>query len=90
MPLVLRVISNESLTDSFHVTSLSQICTVTYSSDLFLDIFCVYTQSSDAMGLIFHAKLTVCFISNIYAGFILLKKCAQVLKIECAMECPPL
>ena len=46
---------------------------VTYSSDLFLDIFCVYTQSSDAMGLIFHAKLTVCFISNIYAGFILLK-----------------
>ena len=21
------------------------------------------------MGLIFHAKLTVCFISNIYAGF---------------------
>ena len=39
---------------------------VTYSSDLFLDIFCVYTQSSDAMGLIFHAKLTVCFISYIY------------------------
>ena len=61
---------------------------VTYSSDLFLDIFCVYTQSSDAMGLIFHAKLTVCFISNIYAGFILLKKYAQVLKIECVMECP--
>ena len=52
---------------------------VTYSSDLFLD----------AMGLIFHAELTVCFISNIYAGFILLKKCAQVLKIECAMECSP-
>ena len=46
-------------------------------------------QESDAMGLIFHAKLTVCFISNIYAGLILLKKCAQVLKIECAMECPP-
>ena len=62
---------------------------VTYSSDLFLDIFCVYTQSSDAMGLSFHAKLTVCFKSNIYAGFILLKKCAQVSKIECAMECPP-
>ena len=61
---------------------------VTYSSDLFLDIFCVYTQSSDAMGLIFHAKLTVCFISNIYAGFIFLQKCAQVLKIKCAMECP--
>ena len=48
-----------------------------------------YTQSSDDMGLIFHAKLTVCFISNIYAGFILLKKCAQVLKIEFVMECPP-
>ena len=62
---------------------------VTYSSDLFLDIFCVYTQSSDAMGLIFHAKLTVYFISNIYASFILLKKCAQVLKIECARERPP-
>ena len=28
--------------------------------------------------------------ANIYAGFIVLKKCAQVLKIECAMECPPL
>ena len=52
---------------------------VTYSSDLILDIFCVYTQSSDAMGLTFHAKLTVCFISNIYAGFILLKECAKVL-----------
>ena len=25
----------------------------------------------------------------IYAGFILLKKSAQVLKIEFAMECPP-
>ena len=62
---------------------------VIYSSDLFLDIFCVYTQSSDAMGLIFHAKLTVCFISNIYAGFILLKNCAQVLKFEYAMKCPP-
>ena len=62
---------------------------VRYSSDLFLDIFCVYTQSSDAMGLIFHAKLTVCFISNIYAGFILLKKWAQVLKFEYAMKCPP-
>ena len=62
---------------------------VTYSSDLFLDIFCVYTQSSDIMGLIFHAKLTACFISNIYAGFILLKKCTQVLKIKCTMECPP-
>ena len=62
---------------------------VTYSSDLLLDIFCVYTQSSDAMGLIFHVKLTVGFISNIYAGFILLKKCAQFLKKECAMECPP-
>ena len=44
--------------------------------------FLFYTQSSDDMGLIFHAKLTLCFISNIYAGFILLK-------IECAMECPP-
>ena len=63
---------------------------VTYSSDLFLDIFCVYAQSSDAMGLIFHAKLIVCLISNIYDGFILLKECTQVLKIECAMECPPL
>ena len=62
---------------------------VKYSPDLFLEIFCVYTQSSDAMGIIFHAKLTVCFISNIDAGFILLKKCAQVLKIECAMEYPP-
>ena len=62
---------------------------VKYSLDLFLEIFCVYTQSSDAMGIIFHAKLTLCFISNIDAGFILLKKCAQVLKIECAMECPP-
>ena len=41
------------------------------------------------MGLIFHAKLTVCPISNIYAGFILLKEGTQVLKIECAMECPP-
>ena len=63
---------------------------VTYSSDPFLDIFCVYTQSSDVMALVFHAKLTVCFITNInqYAGFILLKKCAQVLKIDCAMECP--
>ena len=61
---------------------------VTYSSDLFLNILCVYTQSSDAMGLIFHTELTVCFISNIYAGSILLKKCEQVLKIECAMECP--
>ena len=37
----------------------------TYSSDLFSDIFCVSTQSSDAMGLIFHAKITLCFISNI-------------------------
>ena len=37
---------------------------VTYSSDLFLDIFCVYTHSSNAIGLIFHAKLTVFFISN--------------------------
>ena len=46
---------------------------VTYSSDLILDIFCVYTQSSDAMGLIFHAELSVCFTSNIYAGFMLLK-----------------
>ena len=62
---------------------------VTYSSDLFLDIFYVYTQSSDAMGFIFHAKLTVCFISNTYPGFILLKKCAQVLNIDCAMECHP-
>ena len=62
---------------------------VTYLSDLLLDIFCVYTQSSDAMGRIFHVKLTVCFISNIYASFILLKKCAQFLKMECAMECPP-
>ena len=35
--------------------------------------FCVYTQSSDATGLIFHAKLTVCFISYTYAGFMLLK-----------------
>ena len=61
---------------------------VTYLSDLILDIFCVYTQSSDAMGLTFHAKLTVCFISNIHASFILLKKCAQVLKNEFAMECP--
>ena len=51
--------------------------------------FLFHTQSSDDMRLIFHAKLTVCFISNIYAGFIVLKKCAQVLKIECAMECPP-
>ena len=25
--------------------------------------FCVYTQSSDTMGLIFHAKWAVCFIS---------------------------
>ena len=63
---------------------------VTYSSDLFLDIFCVYTQPSGAMGIIFHAKSTVCFKSNIYDGFILLKKCAQVLKIDCALECPPL
>ena len=62
---------------------------VTYSSDLFLDIFCVYAQSSDAMGLIFHAKLTVCLICNIYSGFILLKECTQVLKIECKVECPP-
>ena len=62
---------------------------VTYSSDLFLDIFCVYAQSSDAMGLIFHAKLTVCLICNIYSGFILLKECTQVLKIECTVECPP-
>ena len=62
---------------------------VTYSSHLFLDIFCVYKQSSDVIRLIFHAKLTVYFISNIYAGFILLKKCRQVLKIECAMEYPP-
>ena len=61
---------------------------VRYSSDLFLDIFCVYTQSSDAMGLIFPAKLTVCFIFNIYASFILLKKYAQVLKIERVMVCP--
>ena len=62
---------------------------VTYSSDLFLDIFCVYAQSSDAMGLIFHAKLTVCLICNIYSGFILLKESTQVLKIECTVECPP-
>ena len=46
---------------------------INMSSDLFLDIFCVYTQSSDAMRLIFHTKLTTCFISNIYAGFILFK-----------------
>ena len=63
---------------------------VTYSSHHFLDIFCVYTKSSDAIRLIFHAKLTVYFIFNIYAGSILLKKSRQVLKIECAMECPPL
>ena len=62
---------------------------VAYSSDLFLDIFCVYAQSSDAMGLIIHAKLTVCLICNIYSGFILLKECTQVLKIECTVECPP-
>ena len=37
---------------------------VIYSSDPFLDIFCVYPQSSDAMGLIFQAKLTVCLISK--------------------------
>ena len=37
---------------------------VTYSSDLFLDIFCVCNQSSDAVGLIFHAKLTLSFIST--------------------------
>ena len=37
---------------------------VIYSSDLFLDIFCVYPQSSDAMGLIFQAKLTACLISK--------------------------
>ena len=61
---------------------------VTYSSDLFLDIFCVYAQSSDAMKLIFHPKLIVWLISDIYAGFILLKECTQVLKIECTMECP--
>ena len=52
-------------------------------------LFCVDTQSSDAMRLIFHAKLIVRFKASIYAGFILLKKCAHVLKIECAMECPP-
>ena len=51
--------------------------------------FLCLTQSSDAMGRIFHVKLTVCFISNIYASFILLKKCAQFLKMECAMKCPP-
>ena len=62
---------------------------VTLSSDHFLDIFCVYTQSSAAMGLTFRGKLTVCFKAKIYAGFILLKKCAQVLIIECTMECPP-
>ena len=50
--------------------------------------FLCYTQSPDAMGLIFHAKLTVCFICNIYAGFILSKKCVQIVKIEFAMECP--
>ena len=50
---------------------------VTLSSDHFLDIFCVYTQSSDAMGLTFRGKLTVCFKAKIYAGFILLKKCAR-------------
>ena len=44
--------------------------------------FLFYTQPSDDMELIFHAKLTVYFISNQYAGFILLK-------IECAMEYPP-
>ena len=44
--------------------------------------FLFYTQPSDDMELIFHAKLTVYFISNLYAGFILLK-------IEFAMECPP-
>ena len=44
--------------------------------------FLFYTQPSDDMELIFHAKLTVYFISNLYAGFILLK-------IECAMEYPP-
>ena len=37
---------------------------IIYSSDLFLDIFCVYPQSSDATGLIFQAKLTVCLISK--------------------------
>ena len=37
---------------------------VTYSSDLFLDIFGVYPHSSDATELIFQAKLTVCFISK--------------------------
>ena len=47
---------------------------VTYSSYLFLDIFCVYTQSSDVMGLIFHAKLTACFISNVYYVFSKKKK----------------
>ena len=45
--------------------------------------FLFYTQSSGDMRLIFHAKLTVfymliCFVSNIYAGFILFKKmCAS-------------
>ena len=52
---------------------------------LFRYFLCLYPVS-DAMELIFHAKLTVYFISNIYAGFILLKKRAQVLKIECARE----
>ena len=45
--------------------------------------------SPHAMGLVFHAKFIVCLISNIYDGFILLKECTQVLKIEDAMECPP-
>ena len=44
--------------------------------------FLFYTQPSDDMGLIFQTKLTACFISNIYAGFVLLK-------IEYTMECPP-
>ena len=35
-----------------------------------------------------YAIYAIYAITNIYAGFIVLKKCAQVLKIDCAMECP--
>ena len=54
---------------------------------LFRYFLCLYPVR--CYGTYCSCKLTVCFKSNIYAVFILLKKCAQVLKIKCAMECPP-
>ena len=60
-----------------------------FIQSLFRYFLCLYPVIR-CHGTYFSFKINCMFyISNIYAGFILLKKCIQVLKIECAMECPP-